>query len=132
MTRSRRGTCCNPQPVGPVAEVTEEEWELLVTAIIDLVVIYTAGTWTVKPGQEVQFVEAWRDLATRSPQAFAGASAVLLRDRPDVFLSCGPWQSLEQVEAWRASEVFQQGLAKIRPLLEAFEPRTMDLAAGSS
>jgi hypothetical protein len=33
---------------------------------------------------------------------------------------------------WRASEVFQQRLAKIRPLLEAFEPRTMDLVAGSS
>jgi heme-degrading monooxygenase HmoA len=90
--------------------------------------IYTVGRWTVTPGQEDQFVEAWREMATRSAQEFPGASVVLLRDRdqPNVFLSCGPWESLEQVEAWRASATFQQGIARIRPFLDAFEPRTMD------
>ena len=90
--------------------------------------IYTVGTWTVKPGQEAQFVQAWREMATRSAQDFPGASVVLLRDRdrPNVFLSCGPWESLEQIQAWRASGTFQQGIAKIRPFLDAFEPHTMD------
>ena len=96
--------------------------------------IYTAGLWTVKPGKEAQFVEAWQELAASSAQEFPGASAVLLRDRdgPNVFLSCGPWQSLEQVEAWRASAVFQQSLTKIRPLLDGFEPHTMDSVAAST
>jgi heme-degrading monooxygenase HmoA len=98
------------------------------------VAIYTAGMWTVKPGKEGQFIQAWQELATGSAQEFPGASAVLLRDRdrPNVFLSCGPWESLEQVQAWRASAVFQQSLAKIRPLLDAFEPHTMDSVAASS
>jgi quinol monooxygenase YgiN len=97
------------------------------------VAIYTAGTWIVKPGQEAQFVEVWRELATGSAREFPGASAVLLRDRdrPNVFLSCGPWRSLEQIEAWRASALFQESLAKIRPLLESFEPHTMDSVANS-
>jgi heme-degrading monooxygenase HmoA len=102
--------------------------------IIHLVAIYTAGMWTVKLGKEAQFVEAWQELAAGSAREFPGASAVLLRDRdrPNVFLSCGPWQSLEEVEAWRASAIFEQGLAKIRPLLDAFEPHTMDSVAASS
>ena len=101
--------------------------------IIDLVTIYTAGMWIVKPGQEAQFIEVWRELATGSAREFPGASAVLLRDRdrPNVFLSRGPWQSLEQIEAWRASAIFQESLARIRPRLESFEPHSMDFVASS-
>jgi heme-degrading monooxygenase HmoA len=90
--------------------------------------VYTLGVWTAKPGREEEFVDAWREMATRTAAEFDGASAVLLRDRDQAnrFISSGPWESLEQVRAWRESSTFRQGLARIRGLIEAFEPHTMD------
>jgi len=82
----------------------------------------------VKPGREEEFISAWRDLATRTESDFPGASAMLLRDRdiPGLFVSSGPWDSLEQIAMWRAATTFGEGVAKIRELLDGFEPHTMD------
>ncbi len=93
--------------------------------------IYTLGIPTVKQGREEEFVLAWRDLATKTQSDFPGSSATLLRDRevPNRFISSGPWKSLEQIEAWRASPTFSAGVGRIRELLESFEPHTMDEAA---
>jgi heme-degrading monooxygenase HmoA len=90
--------------------------------------VYTLGIWTVKPGHEEEFISAWREMAARTKADFPDASAVLLRDRdaPNRFVSSGPWDSLEQVEAWRASPSFRDGVAKIREFLDRFEPHTMD------
>jgi heme-degrading monooxygenase HmoA len=92
--------------------------------------IYTLGIWTVKRGREEEFIQSWRDLATKTQSDFPGASATLLRDRdnPHRFISSGPWQSLEQIEAWRASTTFKDGVGRIRELLDSFEPHTMDEA----
>ena len=89
---------------------------------------YMVGLWRVKPGEEDAFVSAWRDMATATAREFADASAVLLRDRdiPSLFISAGPWESLEQIETWRASATFTSGVGEIRPHLESFEPHTMD------
>ena len=94
-------------------------------------VVYTSGTWKVTPGREDEFVNSWKELATRTQGDFPGATATLLRDRddPTLFLSFGPWESLEQIEQWRASETFQTGVGKIRPLLTEFTPRTLDPVA---
>lgn len=90
--------------------------------------VYTVGLWRVKPGQEESFVAAWSDMAARTADDFPGAQAVLLRDRdtPGLFLSSGPWKSLEEIETWRGSATFQEGVATIRQCLESFEPHTMD------
>ncbi len=90
--------------------------------------LYTLGIWTVKPGREEEFIQAWRDLATRTRSEFPGSSARLLRDRdnPHRFISSGPWQSLEQIQTWRASTTFKDGVGKIRELLDSFEAHTMD------
>jgi heme-degrading monooxygenase HmoA len=89
---------------------------------------FTLGIWTVKPGHEQKFIEAWGDMATQTQAEFPYASGTLLRDReaPNRFISFGPWESLEQIEMWRASAAFRDGLARIRELLEAFEPHMMD------
>lgn len=93
--------------------------------------IYTLGIWTVKQGREDEFILAWRDLATKTKSDFPGLSATLLRDRdvPNRFISSGPWKSLEQIEAWRASRTFIDGVGKIREVLDSFEAHTMDEAA---
>jgi heme-degrading monooxygenase HmoA len=93
--------------------------------------VYTVGLWNVKPGEEDAFITAWRNMATATASEYPGASAVLLRDKetPNLFLSVGPWDSLAQIEDWRASATFTSGLGVIRTHLESFEPHTMDPAA---
>lgn len=90
--------------------------------------VYTVGVWNVKPGEEDAFVAAWRNMATATASDYPGASAVLLRDKetPNLFVSVGPWDSLAQIEAWRASATFTEGVGELRPHLESFEPHTMD------
>jgi len=92
------------------------------------VAVYTVGFWRVKPGEEDAFIVAWREMASKTASDVPGASAVLLQDRdtPGLFVSSGPWESLEQVESWRASTTFAAGVAAIRPHLDSFEPHTMD------
>lgn len=91
-------------------------------------VVNTLGIWKVTPGHEEDFVSAWEDLARRTESDFPGASAVLLRDRDrrNLFISTGPWQSIEQVERWRDSQTFREGVSRIREFLDEFEPHTMD------
>lgn len=94
--------------------------------------IYTSGDWMVKPGQEEEFIEAWNDLAEWTAAEIApGAPAMLLRDRdePARFRSFGPWDSDEQVAAWRQSEGFLARIGRIRELLDRFEAHTLDVVA---
>lgn len=94
--------------------------------------LYTAGRWTVLPGQEEEFVAAWSDLAEWTSGAIPGSSwATLLQDHetPNVFLSFGPWETVEAIAAWRASSGFQERVGRIRALLEDFEPGVFDCRA---
>lgn len=93
--------------------------------------VFTVGIWTVKAGSESAFIEAWNALASRTQLDFPGSTATLLRDR-DVanrFISFGPWSSIEDIEKWRASTTFADGVGRIKSLLEDFSPHTMDPVA---
>ena len=92
--------------------------------------VYTLAVWTVKPGREDEFVRGWRALAAGTKADFPAARGTLLRDRdrPNVFISFGPWDSLDQVERWRTSDTFTARVGALRALLEDFAPHTMDLA----
>ncbi|HEX8903352.1 MAG TPA: antibiotic biosynthesis monooxygenase [Longimicrobiaceae bacterium] len=67
--------------------------------------VYTHALWRVKPGQEEEFVAAWRALS----DAFVALPArplwgTLIRSLadPSVFYSFGPWRSAGDVQAMRA------------------------------
>lgn len=92
--------------------------------------IYTVGIWTVKAGREEEFVAAWRAMGEATIGEFPAAHGRLLRDidNPGRFVSFGPWNSLETVDAWRASTPFKEGGARIRELLDAFEPGTYEMS----
>lgn len=92
--------------------------------------VYTLGIWLIHPGRENDFVQAWRDLARKTDEDFPGRTAVLMHDRdvPNRFISTGPWDSIEQVEQWRASQGFQQNMQTIKEMVEHFEPHTLDEA----
>lgn len=87
--------------------------------------LYTSGRWTVVPGREEQFVAAWSELAEWTSGEIPGSSwARLLQhgEKRNVFLSFGPWESDEAIAAWRESPGFQERVARIRELLEDFDP----------
>jgi quinol monooxygenase YgiN len=89
---------------------------------------WTMGTWTAKPGREEEFVAAWSEFAEWSAGAHhPNRRAWLLRDaeRPGVFVSVGPWPSVEAVDAWRADPGFRERIGRIRGLLDGFEPHTL-------
>jgi heme-degrading monooxygenase HmoA len=90
--------------------------------------IYTLGDWTVKPGREEELVEAWRHVAMQTAADFPAPTATLLRDgdQPNRCISYGPWPSLDEIEAWRESLTFDEGVARIRAMVDGFEPHTMD------
>jgi heme-degrading monooxygenase HmoA len=91
--------------------------------------VYTLAQWRAKPGHEEQFVTAWRGLADRTRALFPDATAVLLRDRedPSLFVSFGPWESVEVVAEWRNSPAFVESGAQMREHLDGLEPHTMDV-----
>jgi quinol monooxygenase YgiN len=86
-------------------------------------------TSTVREGREEEFVAGWRRMAEGSMSELDVPEApTLLRvhDRPNVFISFGPWPDDAAVERFRSSAAFTEGVAAIQPLLEQFEPTTLD------
>ncbi len=91
--------------------------------------IFTSGRWTVRPGQEDQFIAAWREFAewTKAHHHDAGW-VVLLRDQEhsNQFTSLGPWLSAASVDAWRQDEGFRSRIGGIRALLDNFEAASLE------
>jgi len=97
--------------------------------------LYTSGSWRVKPGREGEFVAAWQELASWTAAEAPGAMwATLLRDLDDPthFVSFGPWESADAIDAWRASDGFRERVAGMRELLEGFEPMAGEAVADVS
>jgi heme-degrading monooxygenase HmoA len=97
--------------------------------------VYSVGLWTVKPGREDEFVAAWSEFAEWTRREISPtAVGTLLRDRETAnrFVSFGPWESEEQMEAWRAHPGFGEQVAGIRELLENFSPGTFEQVAGGA
>ncbi len=93
---------------------------------------YTHGVWIAKEGREQEFVRGWSELADWSSRALEGAgSARLLEDlvQRNRFVSFGDWESLEAIDAFRAAPEFEEGVARLRGLLDHFEPSTLELRA---
>lgn len=90
--------------------------------------VWTHGTWVVKPGSEDAFIAAWTKLAKDATARFGTARPTLLRDRerPKVFKTFGAWPSIDAVEEFRSSDLFRNAVAETQPLLDSFEPMTLD------
>ena len=90
--------------------------------------VWTHGTWTVKRGREDD-VRGWRTVACRAMSELdvrSGPTLLRDRDRPTVFVSFGPWRSLDQIRSFRESALFGDSVGSMEDLLESFEPRTPD------
>ncbi len=93
--------------------------------------VYSHGTWIVKPGQEDEFVKRWLEAADWTIENFPGARGTLVRDldEPNRFISFGPWPSAEHVERWRGTAEFRRWVEHIQETLDSSEPRTLQLVA---
>ncbi|MGE5102630.1 MAG: putative quinol monooxygenase [Deltaproteobacteria bacterium] len=92
--------------------------------------MYTSGVWKVKAGHAEEFIAAWTEFAEWTRAHAAGVGwAKLLRDATDAdrFVSLGPWESVEAINAWRALDGWKERITKIRELLVSFEALTLTL-----
>jgi heme-degrading monooxygenase HmoA len=92
---------------------------------------YTHTTWSVKPDLEEEFVHRWSEWAEWSHREGLDAPALLLRDldSPGTFISFGAWQSVAAVKNWRTLSGYNERVARLRELVDSFEPRTLEVTA---
>jgi len=90
---------------------------------------YTHTTWRVKAGREQEFAERWAEWVEWSRRQGLREQALLLRDveSPQVFVSFGPWESVEVARGWRALPGYQERVARLQEVLDGFEPRTLEV-----
>lgn len=96
---------------------------------------YTQGVWQVKPGRADEFVAAWSEFADWTAAHAEGAGWVkLLRDTgdPNRFVTIGPWDSVEAIDAWRALDGWRERIGRIREMLAEFQAWTLDVVVERS
>jgi heme-degrading monooxygenase HmoA len=92
---------------------------------------FTSGSWTVKPGEETEFVEEWK-LFVGWAAELPGSGAFRLvqdRERPDQYTSFGEWESREAQEAWTQHPEFRERLGRVRSHCSDFESTMFELVA---
>jgi heme-degrading monooxygenase HmoA len=95
---------------------------------------YTVGRWITKVGAESKFIAEWETFArwTGRNQPGAGIGKLLQdQDRPQQFISFGPWENAEAIKAWRERPEFREFVSKVRDLCEDFQPQSLELVASS-
>ncbi|MDD1664638.1 MAG: antibiotic biosynthesis monooxygenase, partial [Methanomicrobiales archaeon] len=87
--------------------------------------LYAVGVWSVRPGNEAAFIAAWRDFATWTYSHVKGpGKGTLLQDleNPGRFVSFGPWEDLESIQAWRQQPDFRKAFARFMELCDEVVP----------
>lgn len=90
--------------------------------------IYSVGIWSVKQGKEEAFLKIWTDLANWTmANKMGGISVVMLKDveQNNLFISYGPWTSLESVQKWRQQSEFKAAFVKLKEVCNEIKPKTM-------
>jgi heme-degrading monooxygenase HmoA len=93
---------------------------------------FTSGNWTVKPGNEEEFIRRWTEFTSWAQREASGAQGfVLIRhmDDPRQFVSFGSWESKDAVDRWRSTPEFVQYLGACREVCDEFRPADSTVAA---
>lgn len=92
--------------------------------------VYSSGSWTVTQGKEQEFTRTWESNVTLVPGEHPGVVFRLLRDvgDPQHYVSLvGPWKSLAELEAVRATPEFRESMERTRKVLESVDVMTYEL-----
>ena len=92
---------------------------------------YTTGSWTVKPGEEQDFIAAWKEFVGSATEVPGSGVFRLLQegDRRDHFTSFGDWESVEAQEAWMQLPDFAERLGRARSHCSDFHGTSAELVA---
>ena len=92
---------------------------------------YSSAVWTVKPGEENDFVQAWREFVGWAATMPGSATFRLVRDleHSNRFLSFAPWTNLEAARAWQQHPEFAERLGRVRDHCAEFHPSGYELVA---
>jgi heme-degrading monooxygenase HmoA len=96
--------------------------------------VYLVGVWTVRPGNEDEFIAAWKEFAALTSQSKGAVYGKLLRDMADPgrFVSFGPWENLESAQAWRRQPEFRKAFDRFMELCDQVTPGAFGLVAESA
>jgi heme-degrading monooxygenase HmoA len=96
--------------------------------------LYSAGIWTVKPGNEAAFIKTWESLAQWTTSTMKGIEpAVLVQDadNPGKFISFGSWKDIATLTQWRSTPEFKKAFATFRVLCSEIQPLTLKCVASA-
>ena len=90
---------------------------------------YTSGFWVAKPGEEDDFVAAWREFAAwaRTHEGCGMLRLVRNVEQPARFMSFAPWASFEAQRAWKEEDEFPERIGRVRRHTDEFVPSTWEL-----
>jgi quinol monooxygenase YgiN len=97
--------------------------------------MFTVGKWVTKVGLEKTFIAEWESFARWTGRNQPGAGiGYLLQDpeRPQQFVSFGPWENVEAINTWRDRPEFKAFVIRVRELCEDFQPQSLILVASSA
>lgn len=86
-------------------------------------VYFTHGMWRVKPGNEADFIDAWKalgDIFRALPHPPGPGQGLLIQNVADplLFYSVGPWRSSEDLAAMRTTPQAQAGIKRLEELCD--------------
>lgn len=96
---------------------------------------YTVGKWTTRIGSERAFITEWERFAkwTAKNQQGAGIGYLLQdKEKPQEFISFGPWENDDAIKAWRERPEFKTFVSTIGELCAKFQPQSLALVATSA
>lgn len=94
---------------------------------------YTSSRWTVKPGHEQAFAEAFAASGDVSPPLRGLVERPrLLRDlgHPGSYLSYAVWESREAIDEFRSRPDFTAVIARLKEHLDDMQISTLELVIG--
>jgi heme-degrading monooxygenase HmoA len=86
---------------------------------------YTHARWKVRPGNEEEFITAWKamgDVFLSLPGASTHGTLIPSPSDPTEVYSFGPWDSLEQIQAMRADPRAREAIQRVVGLCEEAAP----------
>lgn len=97
--------------------------------MVDEVSFFAMGLWTVKKGNEEEFISSWQAFAKWTvDNQFGAIETYLTHDRsdPNLFVSFGSWTSDEALARWRGTNEFKAFFAHGKELCTEVRPLTLD------